>query len=89
MSEWIWEGVWWLFLALCKVFLLTRVVDKLIVLVHDANFETDVQDEHYGQIKEKMKNDKVLCAIRRLYKDDPAILWALVCFITWVIIVIK
>jgi hypothetical protein len=85
-------------LATVQILIIGRFFEKMMVLFHDARFITSTRssrkastyrnDKDFQELSQEIRHGEAMLAARRLYRQEPALFWVVMCFMTWLVIIL-
>ena len=85
-------------LATVQITIIGYVFEKMMMLFHDARFITSTRssqkaatyrnDKDFQELSKEIRHGEAMLAARRLYRQEPALFWIVMCFMTWLVILV-
>lgn len=85
-------------LATVQIMIIGYLFEKMMVRIHDARFMTSTRasrkasayhnDKDFQELSQEIRHGEAMQAARRLYRQEPALFWIVMCFVTWLVIIL-
>ena len=90
--------VYFTVLVTVQITIIGYVFEKMMVRIHDARFITSTRssrkaatyrdDKDFQELSQEIRHGEAMLAARRLYRQEPALFWIVMCFMTWLVILV-